>query len=84
MTLPRVAQDTYGNPLWLLVIIPAVQMRKVGGREDASSTGSALLPLMLLLVAEDKTPVSTVRALRVGHGLLGCSCSQPLATCTGG
>lgn len=71
MTPARVAQDTYrGNLLWLLVIILNVWMRKVGGREDAPSTGSALPPLMPLLVAEDKTPVSTVRAVRVGHSQL--------------
>lgn len=45
-------------------------MRKVGGREDAPSTGSALPPLMPLLVTEDKAPVSTVRAVRAGHGWL--------------
>lgn len=86
MTLARVAQDSYhGSSSWLLVIIPIVRMRKVGGREAAPSTGSALPPLMPLLVAEDKIPVSTVRAVRAGHGWAGIpSCSQPMATCTGG
>lgn len=55
----------------MTVIIPIVRMRKVGGREAAPSTGCALPPLMLLLVAEDKIPVSTVRAVRAGHDWLG-------------